>query len=708
MAVGRHCLLASDSPFMAAESDPIHSAPSTPRWVWIVALVLAGLYAGLALTASTKKGVSFDEGEELAVGYDIWLHHDFRMEGANGDFVKRWATLPFLISHPALPGANDPNWRSAMPYLLGYEFLFVSGNQPPRLLLQGRAMVVVLGLMTALLVFFCSREVFGSLGGLFSLALFVFSPDMLAFGGIVSTEMSVCVALLGATWCIWRLLHRVTWGRLLASLGFVALLFLTKATALIIFPLTAVLVAVKIFSGRPLEWQLGRPRVIRSRRAQAAIFLGLFLAHGFWCWVGLWAHYDFRYAASPMANDPGVAAWIHTGKSPVNPEMAAILSWGRRTHALPEGYLDGIELLLSDSKKRETFIDGQWSIGGTPAFFPYAIWAKTPPVLWLFIILGAAWWMNRRSRFAKQKKSVRPSRVNGAALWYGTVPYVALVAVFGAVALAQNMDIAHRHILPIYPPIYILAGGTIGMVCLQRKRWNKIVITLLMCWYAGDALAIYPNYLAYFSPVVGGSAQGYKRLSESSLDWGMDLPGLKTWLNKNNPGDRDAFYLAYFGTDNPDYYQIKSTRLPSYPAWEAEGVYDLHPGVYAISATLFESFYLETQGPWNPILEADYQTCLAGLQMFNATAKAPAERAALLKKYPSAMWLRTYGNYKKLRFGRLSAWLRHHRKPDDNVGHSILIWRLNQAELDEALNGTPAEMVSDSPWMKDTTATKAL
>jgi hypothetical protein len=45
---------------------------------WIVVALLA-LYAALALSASTRMGVSYDEGEEIAVGYDIWLRHDNRM-----------------------------------------------------------------------------------------------------------------------------------------------------------------------------------------------------------------------------------------------------------------------------------------------------------------------------------------------------------------------------------------------------------------------------------------------------------------------------------------------------------------------------------------------------------------------------------------------------------------------------------------------------
>jgi 4-amino-4-deoxy-L-arabinose transferase-like glycosyltransferase len=621
----------------------------------------------------------------------MWLHQDFRMEGANGDFIKRWATLPFLISQPTLPGVESENWRQAEPYGLGYKFLFHSGNEPAQLLGQGRAMSVLLGLAAGGLVFFCAKKIFGALGGLLALALFVFSPDMLAFGGIVSTEMSVCLMLLGSTWCIWRLLHRITWGRLLASLGFLSMLFLAKATALVIFPITAVLVVVRLFSKEPLVWQLGQTRMINSRVAQMGLFLGLFLVHGVWCWLCLWAQYDFRYSSSPDTSNQAIGAWVHTSKSPVDPTLAAVVAWGRRTHVLPEGYLDGIALLLSENQMRETFMNGTWSLGRTPAFFPYAVWAKTPPALWLLIILGLAALLGRWIQNF-QKQAARTAWANFARVYYEAIPLVVLVLVFVAVVQAQNLNIAHRHILPIYPPIDILAGGTLGLIWLKHQRTIKAMIALLFIWYVGDSLAIYPNYLAYFSPSVGGPAHGYQRLSESSIDWGMDLPGLKQWLKRNDPNDKVPFYLSYFGTDNPDYYGIKSTRLPSFPAWEAEGVYDMRSGYYAISATLFQSFYIDTQGPWNAVYEATYQKCRKYLALFDATTNSPQQRAALLKKYPEAFWLQTYSNFKKLRFSRLCAWLRHHRRPDDNVGHSILIWKLDQSEIDDALVGKPAEM----------------
>ena len=125
-------------------------APSQPartlrrsNWPALAAFVLLSIYAAMSLGAALHKGASFDEQEELAVGYQIWTHHDFRMEGANGDLIKRWATLPYLFTRPTAAATDNDYWQKARAYRFGYEFFFQSGNAPEWLLLQGRAMAVL-------------------------------------------------------------------------------------------------------------------------------------------------------------------------------------------------------------------------------------------------------------------------------------------------------------------------------------------------------------------------------------------------------------------------------------------------------------------------------------------------------------------------------------------------------------------------------------
>ncbi len=671
--------------------DPLRRPSSRIVWAMVAALLAA--YFAMAFTASLGKTLSYDEGEELAIGYNVWLRKDFRMESANGDLVKRWATLPFLIFRPAFPSRSDIYWRAGGAYEVAYEFFFKCGNRAGSLLRQGRVMNALLGVALGLMIFLYSRELFGNLGGLFSLGLFAFSPHMLAFGGMVSTEMSICLTLLGSAWCIWRLLHDVTWGRLLASLVFFGLLVLAKPTALVMLPLAGILIAVKLWCGRPMAWRLGASRVIRPRSAQAAVMGGLIILHGLVGWGAVWADYDFRYPASP---DPDVTAIAFRQETvsadPIDPTVAAFLAWSDRTHFLPQSYLRGIKLLLGENDYQPAFMDGWWKLGGRRTFFPYAMWVKTPPGLILLFGLALAGWGALRRKMRKNPESA--GKIFGPVCvpsLYEAMPFAALAAVYFGFAIMYNLNIGFRHVLPIYPAIYVLAGA-LGAVWPAARTWERIVLALLSAWLVFDSISIYPDYLAYFSPVAGGPSQGYRHLVDSSLDWGMDLPGLKRWLDRNNPDNREPVFFAYFGTGDPDYYGIKSHRLPGRPDWRDFEAYPLTPGIYAISATLYEGIYTKAMGPWNKIYERFYRRCIMNLMTYQMTAGHPAERAALLAKYPQSFWDHQYKIFEVLRFNRLCAWLRHKRPPDDNVGYSILIWHLNADEIHEACSGAPVEL----------------
>jgi 4-amino-4-deoxy-L-arabinose transferase-like glycosyltransferase len=678
-------------------ADPAASAPPPKHqavWTTLGVALLLAIYAALAVGATLHKGMSFDEAEELSVGYNLWLHHDFRMESANGDLVKRWATLPYLFTRPNPAPTDNDYWRKAKAYRFGEEFFFESGNAPEWLLLQGRAMAMLIGVATGWLIFICARELFGALGGFFSLALFVFSPHMPAFGGIVSTDMSACLTLLGSTWCVWRLLHKVTWGRLAASLVFSGLLVLAKPSGLVIFPITALLIIVKLAGGRPLEWRLGRPRILVSRRSQSGVFCGMIVLHALAGWTLLWAHYDFRFNASPDPGNPEIIFRQAPVEDPVDPTVASFMVWAGKTHLLPEGFLAGMHALLTSNEKREAFMNGQWKIGGWTLFFPYTMWVKTSPALFLLLGLGlAGWWRARRPGLLPA--GTGPPGKTAPSFYEGT-PYFALAAFYLGAALLQEVDIGHRHILPVYPPLYIRGGGAIALLWPLAKKTTRALTVLLLGWFVLESITLYPNYLAYFNPLTGGAAQGYQHLVDSSLDWGMNLPELKTWLDQNNPGRRDPVFLAYFGTDSPEYYGIQSNRLPCYPDWRPHEVFSYAPGLYVISATLFESDYTFTFGPWNTQYEQDYQTCLHDMEVYEPAMHDPLVHEQLLQLHPQEYWDNAFGWFEKFRFGRLCAWLRHHRAPDANIGYSLLIWRLSAADLQAALLG-PAPEIDDRP-----------
>jgi hypothetical protein len=172
----------------------------------------------------------------------------------------------------------------------------------------------------------------------------------------------------------------------------------------------------------------------------------------------------------------------------------------------------------------------------------------------------------------------------------------------------------------------------------------------------------------------------------------MDLPGLADWLKEHNPDNRDPVFFAYFGVSSPDWYKIKCFRLPSRPEWRDGKSFPLGPGIYAISATLFQGIGTRAPGPWNQLYERAWWRSLAAIDRYDRTLNDPAAHAALLAKTPQSAWDREYTRFDQLRFARLCAWLRHRRPPDDNIGYSILIWRLTKEEVFEAGLGPPVEL----------------
>lgn len=238
----------------------------------------------------------------------------------------------------------------------------------------------------------------------------------------------------------------------------------------------------------------------------------------------------------------------------------------------------------------------------------------------------------------------------------------------------SSLNIGQRHLLPTYPAMHVLIGG---VALWLTKPVGKIVVGAFVSWLVIGSALSYPNYLAYFNLLVPQET-AYQHLVDSNLDWGQDLPGLQQWLSKHHPPstDQQPVYLGYFGKGNAKYYGIEARSLncvgKSNTAYEA--------GIYCVSATTLQAVYEAMPGHWNKIIEEEYQT----LKQAHDTSADPHKLAYY-------------------RYLRLLVYLRH-RRPDDQVGYSILIFKLSIDELQAALEGRPAEL-EDQPFKKRAGAT---
>jgi len=274
-------------------------------------------------------------------------------------------------------------------------------------------------------------------------------------------------------------------------------------------------------------------------------------------------------------------------------------------------------------------------------------------------------------------------------------PFLLFVLIYAAFAIGSQLNIGHRHILPIYPVLFVGSGAVVYLLQTNRRVIFAGAVAILLAWQIGESFAVRPNYLAYFNQIAGGPQHGYRHLVDSSLDWGQDLPALKTWIDDHRSiVQGKPVYLAYFGASDPNSYGIHAKSLPEdHPAGD-QTFAPLEAGIYCVSATTLQSVYAREIGAWSQMYEQAYQRALAQIRSYRATASDPSARVALIANGGVVSWVKKIRTFERLRFERLCAYLRQ-RSPEAQVGYSIFVFDVTGDEMNRALYGEPAELTRE-------------
>ena len=635
-----------------------------------LAVLLAALHAVLAVTAMAEKSLTADEIAHLTAGQAYNTRGDYRLQPENGNLPQRLSALPLTLAGDPLPPTTLEIWKTADVWKYGHMFFFEGSLPAGERIFLGRAVIALISAATGLLVFCWSRALFGWGGGFLSLAVFAFCPSFLAHGALATSDVTMTFFFLAAVGAWWR--HLENPGPKWAAISTVTLglSFVAKFSALLLPPMLAIIgLAWAWDTARQHGWRQPLFRLARS----TLVHIGV-------AWVIIWGFYGFRFSAfAPELRD---GAGFNHGWGALLIGIgfpAKVLWWLMQWRLLPEAWLHGLTFVLQFSRARGAFMSGEYSVAGWASFFTWAFLIKTPlPVLLLVATAAIA---------ALRRGIALPFGVT----WLRLRPLIPLAALFGvywATSVLSHLNIGHRHILPIYPVLFIAVGWLARGFNFRRPALG-IGVAALLCWHLGESLWVRPHYLAYFNQIVGGPANGWRHLVDSSLDWGQDLPGLKIWLDRQAP--REKTYLSYFGTGDPVYEGITATALPTLPeVGPPRKWHSLGPGVYAISATMLQHVYSNHRGAWTLENEQEFQRLRLLEPSLVAFQNDREQRALLLTKATLENWTSAWKRYDALRFARLCHYLRV-RKIDAAIGHSILIYRLTAAEVAAATGGSARE-----------------
>ncbi len=611
---------------------PVTDSP-TVGWVNWLALALLVLFAGRVIDHSTRISATFDESHHLAAGYINLRWNDFRLNPEHPPLTKMVAAMPLLALQPLpvdldifdpspYPGEGSRSWQrikqlyrdSVVDYrrewYLGHELVWgvrdstmerfgVEAtmeidpihrlersdylNNSDRLIFWGRMPLLIFGLLLSVLVFLWAWDLWGPIAGLFSLALVTFDPNVIAHSTLITSDVAAATLIVGSIYGLWRFRRAGGWPSAVLTLLCFSLAFAAKFSAILLIP---ILVVLALVSGSWL-WRAGR--VPRARQV-----LLLVLLCGVGCLAALWAVYGFRYSAlanregGAMPVDPVLREVVYQ-EAKWNPEVAGreylglfdrTVSFANRHQLLPESYLQGLAIYQLLGRVRPSFLRGEYSLRGFRSYFFWTFLLKTPLVT-LAAMLGGLVLVVPRSRWEDMLYLLFP-----AGLYF-------------AFAAASYMHIGNRHILPVYPFLFVLAGGLMPLLPKVWKRHQSAAIIVaiglvalsstVVFWPLWKPTLIGQRPLEFFNEVAGGPENGYKSLVDSNLDWGQGLKELAGWLDEN--GIEEPINLCYFGTADPRFYQVRHVRVPCdylfAPPFGPEGPYrpTIVPGYLAISAT---------------------------------------------------------------------------------------------------------------------------
>jgi Dolichyl-phosphate-mannose-protein mannosyltransferase len=628
--------------------------------IGLAVIGLLTLHYALAARSLLQENPTVDEVVHMPAGITYWQKGTFRLYHHNPPLAKLVAALPVLWAKPIMdPVYAMDSWQShdPSPTTFSQTFAIVNATRYFELFQLARLMMPLFSLVGGLAVFAWSRRLYGTWGGLLSLALWVFCPNILAHARLVTSDIGSTALGVAATYVFWRYLHQPGWRWATAAGVMLGLAQLTKFTMLVLYAVWPFLWLVRLVLVAPkAEWPSRVPLAFGHGLLVVALSIVTIDAGYFFEGVGIpLGTFEFGSKALTQPRPPGMKRPAHSknelleatwqfrvnrlreswlGKIPCPLPEHYVLGFDEQkieTEGIPERFFRAImspdpavraRMIAQEQEVPESsnetkgaypvYLNGELRRSGWWYYYLLTLVYKVPEGTWLLVILSLA-----SLRFVGRSASEWAEEIT---LW--TMPFVILFSM----SFLTDINLGLRYVLAILPFLFISAGKLVPWA-LGLPAPRKWVVTTLVAGSLGSTIAasvwIYPDYLAYFNWAAGGPEESPARLIDSNLDWGQDLVALQKWWKKTIPGE--PIGLAYFGQINPSIFKLRGDSfdwfLPPVKQGTARATAAvpnpnligpakrLKPGYYAVSVTLLYGlpwrFYdpvslIEPRAAWAP------------------------------------------------------------------------------------------------------------
>jgi hypothetical protein len=508
------------------------------------------------------------------MGAAVYFWHTLRLDvfNVNPPLTRMISGLPVVLCDPK----HDWDCYSSRPqdrseWAMGNAF--IAANGPEKVcwcFALARWSLIPLLLLGGYFGYRLSRELYGDSAAFVFLALWCFSPLLLAWGATVCPDVVAAALGLVAVYTFRRWLHRPNWTRAAFAGVCLGLLPLTKLTWIIAFDLWPVIWCiwtVPIYLTKADKRSLPLPPF---RQLAAVAFIGLYVLN-----IG----YLFDGTFRPLGKYVFISQLLRGQETPVVTNRFAGTWLDAIPVPLPAEFVQGIDTQRLDFERGlPSYLRGQWADHGWWYYYLYALGVKVPLGTWCLVVLAVVTTICCWGYSASWRDEMLM-----------LVPFVVILIV---VSSQTGFSVHSRYIVPALPLLFVWTSKVGRVFEIRPFTRTRLVmagtVVLALLWSVGSSLAVYPHSLSYFNELAimlptpadasyptpigktdenilariisAGPRNGPRHLLDSNIDWGQDLFYLEDWY-ESRPEAR-PIKVAYFGGYPLDRSKIKSAGLP--------------------------------------------------------------------------------------------------------------------------------------------------
>lgn len=544
---------------------------SKPRVLggWCAFSILC-IHAALLAWGAFIHSPTLNEPGHLVAGLSHWELGKFNLYKVNPPLVRLIATAPVLATDAKTNWTRYVDAPAARSELeLGEDFIETNCERSAWYFTLARWVVLPFSLLGGFICYRWARELYGQTGGLLALSLWCFSPNILAHGQLITTDVAGASLGVAASYLFWHWLERPDWWHTLFSGLLLGCALLAKTTLLILIPLW------------PITWLIVRWRADREKSMR------VFLREAFMitCAMPLIAVYVinlgylFEGSGTKLGQLPflsqALAGDLSSRESQTGNRFSD--SWlGEVPVPLPKNYVLGIDMQkrVFEIVDAYSYLRGEFSSQGWWYHYLYAMGVKIPLGTWILIVLSVS------LRFYDRKRSNWGDDI---------VVLLPAMALLVFVSLQANSGGHLRYVLPVFPFLFVWTSR-VGKFLGRQHRIVTGIVTASLIWSISNSLWFYPHSLSYFNELAGGPTGGQIHLIHSNLDWGQDFLLLKKWQQEHP--EATPLHLAYFASYDPKHLGIEYVQPDlERNSRNREGEpTQIPPGWYAISVNFIRGF----------------------------------------------------------------------------------------------------------------------